>query len=131
MRASAAIVLALPAATALQAVVCARPALRMRRIVMTDDEESSSLERKFAEEQQRRQQPPSQSDEPFTGVREVILDGDGNARSIPKRPPPPAPTQSGQVVDLVQNPLFYFGVLISLGSLGLLLAIAAADSAAS
>ena len=93
----------------------------------------NDLAAQFAAEQERREgrRPEEVAEEtPFTGIREIVLDGAGKPRSIPRRPPPPAPTQQGEVADLVQNPLFAFGVLMSAITAGLLLAIAAADSAA-
>ena len=93
------------------------------------DEDDDGLAAEFAAEQRRRQtaEPPNER----TEVREIVLDSDGRPRSIPRRPaPPPANFQADAIEDLVQNPQFFFGVFIALGSLVLLLAIAAADDAA-
>jgi hypothetical protein len=89
-------------------------------------DEESSLAARFAEEQRRRadEQP---AEEAFSGIKEIVLDSDGKPLAIPRRPPPPASTQREEVAGLLDNPLFYFGVAISVGSLALLLAIAAAD----
>ena len=107
--------------------------------------ENDELAKQFAEElaNRRRQDddqgsssddaaPPPPTEEPFTGIREVILNSEGQPVSIPRRPaPPPARTQRDETMDLVRSPGFIFGTLISLASFGLFLVIAAADSAAS
>ena len=106
--------------------------------MMADED---SLEAGFAAELRRRQAAAgtgaaaagggSEGEETFSGIREIVLDKEGNPMSIPKRDaPPPATTMSDEVTDLLTSPLFAFGVLISLGSLVLILAIAAADSSA-
>lgn len=93
-----------------------------------------------AEAAKRKSQPPSESEPPsengqpstFSGIREIVLDENGDAQSIPRRPPPPpGMTQQDSVNDLLQSPSFLFGVLISVASLFVLLAIAGADAAAS
>ena len=72
------------------------------------------------------------ADQPFTGIKEVVLDQDGKAMAIPRRPaPPPSSTQADEVKDLLQSPSFLFGSLVSIASLVLLLAIAQADANAS
>ena len=103
-----------------------------------------NLERRFASELARRQaggmkpvtggELETGSDEPFRGVREVVLDSDGTPKAIPKRaPPPPADTledNAASVRSLFSTPEFLLGTVISLGSVILLLAIANADAAA-
>ena len=132
----------LPTADALWAQRTLTP-LRRRchaSAVMTADD-GASLAAQFAAERARRAANPQQQpdadaaatpkDEPFSGIKEVVLDGEGRPQAIPKRPPPPPSTsQTDEIKMLVQNPLFAFGSLLSLGSAVLLLAIAAADDAA-
>ena len=109
---------------------------------VTRDNENK-LEQRFASELARRQAGGMKpvaggeltgSDEPFRGVREVVLDPDGTPRAIPKRePPPPADTledNSASVRSLFGSPEFLFGMVLSLGSLILLLVIANADAGA-
>ena len=102
------------------------------------------LERRFASELARRQaggmkpvtggELETGSDEPFRGVREVVLDSDGIPKAIPKRaPPPPADTlddNAASVRSLFSSPEFLFGSVLSLGSVILLLVIANADAGA-
>ena len=103
---------------------------RHRAVIMSDNDDLAS---QFAAEQRRRQTEPPKPPEPpseRTEVREIIIDADGKPQSIPKRPaPPPANFAADGAADLVQNPQFFFGVFIAMGSLVLLLAIAAADNA--
>ena len=76
---------------------------------------------------------PSAEDatEPFSGIKEIVLDASGNPKAIPRRPPPvAAATPRDEIAALVENPLFAFGVVATLGSFLLLFAIAAADDAA-
>ena len=105
-------------------------------------EETDPLAAAFAKEAAKRasssSQPasssgtPSAADEPFTGIKEIILDKNGSPTAIPRRPaPPPASTQADEVKDLLQSPSFLFGSLVSIASLVLLLAIAQADANAS
>lgn len=117
---------------------CRLPAAARRSsgISMLDD--GSDLASQFAKEAARRQQeqktspPPQDGAEPFSGIKEVILDSDGTPRAIPRRPaPPPASTQADEVKGLVQSPFFIFGSLLSVASLALLLLIAQADANAS
>ena len=114
---------------------------RMTCLRMLADDD---LAAEFAAEQRRRELRPTEaaikeepdeetprSDEPFTGIKEIVLGDDGRPRAIPRRPaPPPAATQQEEVAELLQSPLFFFGTAMSVGALGLLLAIAGADSAA-
>jgi hypothetical protein len=86
-------------------------------ILANDDDE---LAAQFAAEQRRRKQQPS------SGIREVVLDQNGQPISIPRRSAPtPAEPQRFSPSGLI------FGGLLTAGSLALLLAISAADSAAS
>ena len=87
-----------------------------------------------AQPQPDNEPPPSENGPPseFSGIREIVLDESGNAKSIPRRPPPPpGMTQQDSVNDLLQSPSFLFGVLISVASAGIFIAIAGADAAAS
>ena len=99
---------------------------------------NDDLAKEFAAELANRRQSgfaeeaaPKEGERSFSGVREIILNEEGQPVSIPKRPPPAADTQSNAVGQLLSSPQFLFGALISIGSLVLLLMIAAADSAAS
>ena len=106
----------------------------------TPGEDGASLSSSFAAELARRQdgqqagaptQASSVTEEPFTGVREIVV-RDGVPTAIPKRPaPPPASTMGDEVADLLVNPQFLAGCVVSLGTLAVFLAIASADSAAS
>ena len=110
---------------------------------VTRDNEDK-LEQRFASELARRQaggmkpvaggELKTGSDEPFRGVREVVLDPDGTPRAIPKRePPPPADTLEGNaasVRSLFGRPEFLFGTVLTFGSLILLAVIANADAGA-
>ena len=97
------------------------------------DEDGASLSAAFTAEAARRQ---GRTNEEVTGdgsgvVREVVL-RDGKPVSIPRRaPPPPASTMQDEALGLLATPQFLFGCLISVGSLALIIAIAAADGAAS
>ena len=106
-----------------------------RRIRMCSDDD---VARSFAKEVRRRQgdsdarqpmnEPAVTEQQPFDGVREIVLDREGNPMSIPKRPaPPPASTDD---VQAIVTSLFALGVLLSLGSAVLLFAIAVADAGA-
>ena len=92
--------------------------------------------RSFAEEVRRREagearQPASEQPAPFDGIREIVLDKDGNPMSIPRRPaPPPATTIADDVQTILTSPLFALGVIFSLGSAALLFAISLADAGA-
>ena len=109
-------------------------------LAMSEQDDGESLAEAFASERARRAanggegdkgEGSTPSERPFTGVQEVILDESGQPVAIPRRPPPPAQdSPRDSIMDLVQNPLFAFGVLVSIGSVALLLAIAAADDAA-
>ena len=116
-----------------------RPLATSRPVQMCSDD----VARSFAEELRRReasdaQRPankpanePSNEPMPFDGVREVVLDREGNPMSIPKRrPPPPASSMADDVEAIVTSPLFALGVLLSLGSAALLFAISLADAGA-
>ena len=74
-----------------------RPAWRSpsRSALMQQQDSGDELAAQFAAERTRRQQPQQQppkaadpGEEPFAGVREIVLDADGAPRAIPKRPPP-------------------------------------------
>mmetsp|Transcript_9403 Transcript_9403/g.30113 ORF Transcript_9403/g.30113 Transcript_9403/m.30113 type:complete len:152 (-) Transcript_9403:633-1088(-) len=71
----------------------------------------------------------SSNGQPFaeTGIREVVL-RDGQPIAIPRRPPPPSVGQQGGA--LLSTVGLAFGALLTVGSLGLLLAIANADAGA-
>ena len=72
------------------------------------------------------------ADENTSGIREIVLDDNGEPTSIPRRPaPPPSSSNANELSELIRSPSFFFGFLLSVGSLILLLAIAGADSAAS
>ena len=107
--------------------------------------EEDKLEQRFATELARRlaqkQASPEQqqqaspehkaADVPFGGIREIVLDPDGVPRAIPKRPPPPpADTQGNVIASLLTAPEFVFGMVLTVGSLALLLVIANADAGA-
>ena len=94
--------------------------------VKMTSEDDDALASEFTREWQSRQQQDS-----FRGIREVVLDAEGNAKAIPRRPPPQTSTQRDEISALFQSPQFLLGVAFSLGSLLLLLAIAQADAAAS
>ena len=106
-------------------------------IKMSEDDLASE----FAAEQRRREQasenrndrePAEPEPEPFSGIREIVLNEQGKPVSIPRRqPPPPSTSMSSTVGDLVRSPPFFLGVVASIGVLVLLLAISAADSDAS
>ena len=102
--------------------------------------EADDLEKSFAAELARRQQSEGAGSaapdgakpapEPFTGIREIVIDEQGNAKAVEKRPPPPP--GGGIAVDigmLIRSPAFLFGTVLSVGSLVLLLLISAADEA--
>lgn len=110
---------------------------RSRSAVCMDQPDELSVA--FADEVRRRQQSglapeagsAGEPQEPFTGIREIVL-RDGAPVSIPRRPPPPpASTMGDEVSNLLQNPGFLFGCLVSAASLALFLAISAADAGAS
>ena len=70
--------------------------------------------------------------EPFSGIKEIVLDDAGRPMAIPRRPaPPPSTTVQGELNELVMNPLFLVGCAFVIGGLGLLIVIAQADAAAS
>ena len=105
-------------------------------------EEADPLASAFAKEAAKRAQQSSSAaqpsggmpspNEPFSGIKEIVLDQNGSPMAIPRRPaPPPASTQADEVKDLLQSPSFLFGSLVSIASLVLLLAIAQADANAS
>ena len=136
---------ALPAASAMaaarpQLLSVARNMLQTRSILVMED--SSSLSAQFAAERARREQAgnigvPSEEvldlpeAEPFSGIKEIVLDDAGNPIAIPKRPPPKSfATPQQELKMLITNPLFAFGVLATVGSIVLILAIAGADDAA-
>ena len=97
------------------------------------------LASQFASEVLRRQQEDEACNggdgdgrEPFAGIREIVLDGEGVPTAIPRRPaPPPSSSMEGELRQLILNPQFLLGSVFALGSLVLLLAIANADAAAS
>ena len=69
---------------------------------------------------------------PFSGIKEIVLDDAGRPKAIPRRaPPPPGNSMGDEASELVKTPGFVFGSLAILGAGGLLLAIAASDSATS
>ena len=91
----------------------------------------ADLAAEFVAEQRKRMQDEASKQEPFNGIREIVLDENGAPKAIPRRPaPPPGTSQSEEVRDLFGRPEFLAGVLVSFASLVLFLAIAAADSAA-
>ena len=99
-----------------------------------DDGLSASFAAELARRRERAaggEVPEEKDDEPFAGVREVVL-RDGVPTAIPKRPPPPpASTMGDQVAALLVSPQFLLGCIFSVGSAILLFVIAAADSKAS
>lgn len=99
-------------------------------------QQDSELAAQFAAERTRRQQPQQQppkaadpGEEPFAGVREIVLDADGAPRAIPKRPPPATFAEQGGTRPSLVG--LAFGTLIAVASVALLLAIAGADAGAS
>ena len=101
-----------------------------------DDSEGAALARELSSELRRRQATASAAPaEPFTGVREIVLDADGNPQSIPKRAPPERPDfaaeRAADMRAIASSPLFRGGVLASIGAAVVLLLIANADAAAS
>ena len=99
---------------------------------MRDD--GDDLAAAFAKEARQRQQAGTSSpagDEPFNGIKEIVLDSEGNPRAIPRRPAPPPASSDETIRDLLRSPFFLFGSLVSAASLVLLLAIAQADANAS
>ncbi|EOD13960.1 hypothetical protein EMIHUDRAFT_231570 [Emiliania huxleyi CCMP1516] len=92
-----------------------RPAWRSpSRSALMQQQDSGELAAQFAAERTRRQQPQQQppkaadpGEEPFAGVREIVLDADGAPLGLA------------------------FGTLIAVASVALLLAIAGADAGAS
>ena len=112
------------------------PARSNRIVLLEDGNQPDSLATAFARERLRRElmatskettEDSRQPEEPFSGIKEIVL-ADGKPMAIPRRPvPPPATTMQGEIVDLTSSPLFLFGCVISLGSLVLILAIAQAD----
>ena len=102
--------------------------------------EDDSLEAQFAAERARRERserdaafrPSSESDdasEPFIGIKEIRLDSAGRPYAATPRPVAP-PSTTSQVRDRFSGTGLAIGGLFSLGAIGLLLAIAAADGAA-
>ena len=138
---SATLVLLLQAVSALNLVGLPRSVPLTRRPRLSAPRMADDLAKEFAREASRRRDAASKgaakpessaSEAPYTGIREIVLDDAGKPKAIPRRPPPPpASTMGDEVRDLTTNPQFLFGVLISAGSLVLLLAIAGADQAAS
>ena len=112
------------------------PARSNRIVLLEDGNQPDSLATAFARERLRREliatskettEDSRQPEEPFSGIKEIVL-ADGKPMAIPRRPvPTPATTMQGEIVDLTSSPLFLFGCVISLGSLVLILAIAQAD----
>lgn len=120
-----------------------RPAARRSAVSAWMQADGDPLASAFAKEAAKRAQqqaaqpsgsdkPATAADQPFTGIKEIVLDRDGKAMAIPRRPaPPPSTTQADEVKGLLQSPSFLFGSLVSVASLVLLLAIAQADANAS
>jgi len=112
------------------------PARSSRIVLLEDGNQPDALAAAFARERLRRDSMATSKEatgdsrkpeEPFSGIKEIVL-ADGKPLAIPRRPvPPPATTMQGEIVDLTSNPLFLFGCVISFGSLVLILAIAQAD----
>ncbi len=103
-----------------------------------DDSEDVDLARAFAAERRRRAEgasspPPSpRREQGFTGIREVVLNEQGRPVSISRRDPPrPGTSVRDELSDLTTQPAFLLGVLAAIGTIALLVTIAAADSAAS
>ena len=105
---------------------------RLRTRVVAQQVDDDDLAAQFAAERERRTAQPDDDDadpEPFTGVKEIVLDEAGRPKAISKRPPPtPAWTQQDQVADLFTTPQFAFGIFMTVGVTILLAAIAGADS---
>jgi len=107
------------------------------RAAVDGEEPSDSLASAFAAEAQRRkaasdagQRGDRASEErPFgeTGIREVVL-RDGQLVAIPRRPPPATYEEQGGTRPSVVG--LAFGALLTLASVGLLLAISGADAGA-
>ena len=95
-------------------------------------ERAASEEEAFAADEPARPKE-EKTRPPFTGVKEVVLDGQGRPKEIEKRPPPPPRRRAGveSVRGLPENPVFLIGCFLGLGVLALILAIASADQAAS
>jgi hypothetical protein len=97
------------------------------------DEGRDELAAAFAAEALRRKSSSgagsarSSDKQPFaeTGIREVVL-RDGQPVAIPRRPPPPTFGEQGGARPSTAG--LAFGALLTLGSIGLLLAIANADA---
>jgi hypothetical protein len=102
------------------------------------EEDKPDLASLFASEASRRKAANERSTAPgpvlgdSSTIREIVLDDMGRPVSIPRRPaPPPGITASGELGQLLRSPSFAFGCILAVGSTVLLVAIAAADSAAS
>ena len=99
------------------------------------DTDPNDLASQFAQERRRRAEVQSEvkaDEEPFNGIREIVLDADGKPIAIPRRQaPPPGITAEGEARELLNSPSFLLGCLATLGSAALLLAIAQADASAS
>ena len=126
------------------AAVSSRQSTRAATVRSCQAEGDDGLAGDFAAELRKRQaalaNPTSEPANPvseapqresYTGIREIVVGKDGVPTSIPRRPPPPpASTMGDEVRDLLISPSFALGVLIAVGSLVLILAIAASDAGA-
>ena len=117
---------------------------RPRILLVADDDDRDGMVRDFAAEARRRQaeareqgasdeaearEQGASDEEPFRGIREIVLDESGRPIAIERRPAPaPSFDMRSQLADLISSPSFLFGVLISVASVVLLLAIAGADA---
>ena len=115
----------------------ARPATRVRSCGVSMLSDGESLAKEFAAEAQRRRQQAegngaAADNEPFRGIREIVLDETGAPQAIPRRaPPPPSTSMTDTLSELTARPEYVIGVVASIGVLVLLVAIGDADGQAS